>query len=98
MRATEIGESLLQEEIEIYSEKYDVHGAIRDYGFVTKLFFDYEGKKIEMGIHRNPLKREGWGEIGITTIESYIQNLTSHKKERKLQLHYWYRYYIKPGY
>ncbi|MBQ7587787.1 MAG: hypothetical protein IJT37_07165 [Lachnospiraceae bacterium] len=35
---------LLLEEVEVYSEKYDIHGTVRDYGMVTKLFFTYDGK------------------------------------------------------
>ena len=37
-----MAESLLEKEIDVYSEKYDVHGVVRDYGMVTKLFFTYE--------------------------------------------------------
>ncbi len=33
----EMAESMLREEVEVYSEKYDVHGVVRDYGMVTKL-------------------------------------------------------------
>ena len=43
-----MAESLLEKEIDVYSEKYDVHGIVRDYGMVTKLFFTYEGKEIVM--------------------------------------------------
>ena len=41
-----MAESMLREEVEVYSEKYDIHGVVRDYGMVTKLFFTYEGKDI----------------------------------------------------
>ena len=37
-----MAKSMLREEIEVYSEKYNIHGTIRDYGMVTKLFFSYE--------------------------------------------------------
>lgn len=43
-----MAESMLREEVEVYSEKYDIHGVVRDYGMVTKLFFTYEGKDIVM--------------------------------------------------
>ena len=36
-----MAESMLREEVEVYSEKYDIHGVVRDYGMVTKLFFTY---------------------------------------------------------
>ncbi len=85
-----MAESLHKEEIEVYSEKYDIHGTVRDYGVVTKLFFTYEGKEIVMGIHRNILKGEKHEDLGKNIIESFIANLTSHKEGRKLQLHYWY--------
>ena len=83
-------ESMLEKEIEVYSEKYDVHGVIRDYGIVTKLFFNYGGKEIEMAIHRNPLLGEKFEDVGRETIEAYIDKLSSIEKARKLQLHYWY--------
>ena len=81
---------MLKEEIEIYSEKYNIHGVVRDYGAVTKLSFSYEGKDIEMAIHRNILLGERLGDVGRDTMESYITNLTSHESGRKLQVHYWY--------
>ena len=31
-----MAKSLLEEEVEVYSEKYDIHGVVRDYGMVTK--------------------------------------------------------------
>ena len=85
-----MAESLLEKEIDVYSEKYDVHGVVRDYGMVTKLFFTYEGKEIVMGVHRNILKGEKYEDLGRNIIESYIANLASHEEGRKLQLHYWY--------
>lgn len=85
-----MAESLLRDEIEVYSEMYDIHGTVRDYGVVTKLFFTYEGKEIVMGIHRNILEGEKYEDIGRNIIESYITNLASHEEGKKLQLHYWY--------
>ena len=41
-----MAESLLEKEIDVYSEKYDVHGIVRDYGMGTKLFFTYEGNAL----------------------------------------------------
>ncbi|MCR5511105.1 MAG: hypothetical protein K6F54_09175 [Lachnospiraceae bacterium] len=86
-----MAKSMLREEIEVYSEKYDVHGVVRDYGMVTKLFFTYEGKEIEMGIDRNvEFFGKNYEDFGKSIIESYIANLAAHEEGRKLQLHYWY--------
>ena len=83
--------SMLKEEIEIYSEKYGIHGVVRDYGFVTKLLFTYEGKEIEMGIDRNvEFFGKTYEDVGRSIIDSYVTNLAAHKEGRKLQLHYWY--------
>ncbi len=81
---------ILVNEITVYSEKYEVHGLIKDYGFVTKLIFSYGDKEIEMGIHKNPLKEITFEDLGKDIIESYISNLASGSDGRKLQLHYWY--------
>ncbi len=81
---------LLRDEIEVFSEKHDVRGTVRDYGVVTKLFFTYEGKEIVMAIQRNILNDERYEDLGRNIIESYIENLASHEEGRKLQLHYWY--------
>ena len=51
---------MLEKEIPVYSEKYDIHGVIRDYGMVTKLFFTYKDKEIVMGIRRNVLYDEAY--------------------------------------
>ncbi len=85
-----MAESMPRKEIEVYSEKYDIHGLIRDYKMVTKLFFAYEGKEIVMGIHRNILEDEKFEDIGRDIIDSYVTNLVANEEERKLQLHYWY--------
>lgn len=85
-----MAESMLEKEIEVYSERYDVHGVVRDYGMVTKLFFTYEGKEIVMGIKRNVLENEKYEDIGRNIIESYVTNLAAHEEGKKLQLHYWY--------
>ncbi len=82
--------TMLKQEISVYSERYDVHGVVRDYGVVTKLFFCYGGKEIVMGIDQNPIKGETFELIGKELIDSYISKLTVARKERKLQLHYWY--------
>ncbi len=83
-----MSESILREEIPVYSKKHDVHGVVKDYGIVTKLFFTYDEREIEMGIDRNPLKNESFEDIGRRLIESYIEDLSV--SGRKLQLHYWY--------
>lgn len=82
--------SLLREEIQVYSEKYGIQGTIRDYGFVTKLFFTYDGREIVMGINRDILRDERYEDIGRNMIDSYVTNLASHREGKKLQLHYWY--------
>ena len=84
-----MAESLLKEEIEFYSKKHDIHGTVRDYGMVTKLFFEYEGREIVMGIHRNILKGEKYEDIGRDIMETFVENLAP-CKERKTMLHYWY--------
>lgn len=43
---------ILKQEIAVYSEKYNVQGKVMDYGVVTKLVFNYDGKDIEIGIVR----------------------------------------------
>ena len=85
-----MAESMLREEVEVYSEKYDIHGVVRDYGMVTKLFFTYQGKDIVMGVHRNILKGEKYEDLGRNIIDSYVTNLATHEEGKKLQLHYWY--------
>lgn len=40
----------LRQEIPVYSEKYGVHGKVLDYGVVTKLVFNYDGKDLEVGM------------------------------------------------
>ena len=37
---------ILKQEIAVYSEKYNVQGKVMDYGVVTKLVFNYDGKDI----------------------------------------------------
>ena len=81
---------MLEKEIPVYSEKYDVHGVIRDYGMVTKLFFTYKDREIVMGIRRNVLYDKAYEELGKNIIESYVDKLATPEKGRKLQLHYWY--------
>ena len=83
-----MAEKLLEEEVEVHSEKYDVHGTVRDYGFVTKLSFLYDGREITIAIHRNVLKKERLEDAGRDVMESYIENLSTDR--RKLMLHYWY--------
>ena len=85
-----MSKTMLKEEVEIYSDKFDIRGIVRDYGAVTKLSFSYEGKHIEMAIHRNIIQGERLGDAGRNTMESYISNLASHENGRKLQFHYWY--------
>lgn len=85
-----MSESMLREEIEVYSQKYDIHGVIKDYGFVTKLFFTYMGKEIIMGVRNYRLKGETYEDIGRNIIDSYVENLVNPDRVDKLQLHYWY--------
>ncbi len=73
---------MLREEKAVYSEKYDIHGVVRDYGVVTKLFFTYEGNEIVMGIQRNVLKDEKYEDIGREIIESSITNMAVNKEGR----------------
>ena len=85
-----MAKSFLREEIEVYSEKYDIHGMVRDYGIVTKLFFTHEGKEIVMGIQRGIPPHENLKELGQNIIETYVEHLASYAEGRKPQLHYWY--------
>lgn len=85
-----MADTMIRNEIPVYSEKYGVHGVIRDFGVVTKLYFSYDDKKIEMGINKNPLKDIAFEDLGRDIIESYIMNLVSNSDGRKLQLHYWH--------
>ena len=82
--------TMLKEEIEVYSDTHDIYGVIKDYGFVTKLFFSYKGKEIVMGINRNPLRGEKFEEIGSRLIDTYVSDMASPESERKIMLHYWY--------
>lgn len=41
-----MGKSMLIREIPVYSEEFDIHGVIKDYGVVTKLFFTYENRDL----------------------------------------------------
>ena len=59
-------------EIEVYSEKYDIHGIIRNYGKDKKLFFTYKGKNVEMGLHDKSHKNRKIEDIGRDAIEAYI--------------------------
>lgn len=77
-----------KKEINVYSEKYDIKGVVKDYGMVTKLSFSYGGRCIEMGIDRNPLEKESFEKLGQQIIESYIDNLVT--EDRKITLHYWH--------
>ena len=86
-----MAETMLKEEIPVYSERNDVHGIIRDYGMVTKLFFSHAGKDIVMGLSRDPFADvKTVAERSRDLIDSYIENLTVAGGDRKLQLHYWH--------
>ena len=79
---------MLQRKITVSSEKYGVVGEIYDYGVVTKLFFSYQGRKVEIGLNRIwEDTEEAWKSIGQKTIDSYIENLTT--EELKTMLFYW---------
>ncbi len=85
-----MSESMLEQEISVYSEKYDIHGVIRDYGVVVKLLFSYRGKELSMGICRHLYGRKNFEEIGKELIESYVAFLAIHDDQQKIKLHYWY--------
>ena len=44
--------SMLEQEINVYSDKYDIKGVKKDYGMVIKLVFSYNGRRIVMGMSR----------------------------------------------
>lgn len=79
---------MLREVIDVYSEKNDVRGVIKDYGVVAKLFFSYGGRDIEMGINRNPLRKDSFEAMGQRIIDAYIANLDPGKRD--IRLYDWY--------
>ena len=81
-------EPLFEKEYKIYSEKYDVHGMVKDFGVVIKLIFNYRGKAVEMRLLRGV--DTDFEELSKNLIESYIENLAVPNDKRKLQLHYWH--------
>lgn len=83
-----MSDSMLEKEYNVYSEKYDIHGVVKDYGVAIKLIFTFEGKEVEMGLSRGI--DTDYKKLGKDLIESYIEKLASPNGERKLQLHYWY--------
>ena len=88
MGEKKMAESMLRKEIEVYSQKYDIKGVIRDYGVVVKLFFTYQGRDIEIALDVNPLECEKYELTGQQIIDFYISNLaTEHKK---ISLYDWY--------
>ncbi len=88
---TDMANTMLKREFNVYSKKNDIHGVIKDYGVVTKLLFTYDGKDIEMGIERNlDLFGVTYEEVGRDIIDSYVANLAVHDEGRKLQFHFWY--------
>lgn len=84
---------LLVEKYEVYSEKYKVHGEIRDFSFAIKLKFQYEDKEIEMAVGR-PFpddSEEAFKKLGEETINVYIEKLLSGEiKIQRTMLHYWH--------
>lgn len=78
---------------DIYSEKYDIKGAIQDWMFSFDVVFEYEGKSVRIALDRPfPFPgEEGLKQIGIEAIETYMEKLKSGKvTERKTMLHEWY--------
>lgn len=85
-----MSDSMLREEIKVYSDKYDISGVIKNYGMAVILFFSYVGRKHEIGIERNLFNGETYEELGRSIIESYIENFAKYDTGRKQELHYWY--------
>ena len=84
---------LLQKRLKVYSEKYDACGEILDYGFLTKLRFDYKDKEIEMAINRPFLNNgeKAFKKLGEETINTYIEKLLSGEiKVPRTMLRYWH--------
>ncbi len=79
--------SMLEQEINVYSDKYDIKGVIKDYGMVIKLVFSYNGRRIVMGMSR-PFPGSSYELLGRQIIDSYVDNLVNDNE--KLMLHYWY--------
>lgn len=85
-----MADSMLIKETDVYSSKHDIHGVVRDYGVVTKLFFTYAGKDMVMGIDHFLQAGNSMEEIGRDIIDAYVSTHPAHIANRKLQLHYWY--------
>lgn len=88
-----MGEGLLDKKIEVYSEKYDIHGEILDYGFVIILKFFYEENEVEMAIDRPfPDSSEAaFKKVGEEMINVYIEKLLSGEiKIARTMLRYWH--------
>ncbi len=89
-----IAESMLKRKFEIYSEKYDIYGYVRDYGEIAELFFNYHDDWVALEINRKPLLDTPLEEVAKDVIESCIASMRvkviGEEKKRKLQLHYWY--------
>lgn len=66
--------SMLEQEINVYSDKYDIKGVIKDYGMVIKLVFSYNGRRIVMGMSR-PFPGSSYELLGQQIIDSYVDNL-----------------------
>ena len=72
--------------IELYSEKYDTHGLIEDFGFARYLSFKYNDIKHFVGLwdtNSDELK-----EKGLEMMENYIGYLTENPTD--VFLHYWH--------
>ena len=79
--------------IEVYSKKHDIHGQILDYHVVIKLRFEFNGRKIEMGLQRpfpNPGEEE-YQKLGEEIINTYVEKILNGEITiPKTMLHYWY--------
>ena len=84
-----MAKSMLEEKIEIKSEKYGTEGVILDYGMVIKLQFTHEGKDVEMGMSR-PLERDDLIKRAIGCMDTYVEQLALPANGRPTKLFNWY--------
>lgn len=85
---------------DIYSGKYDIKGEVMDWQFSFDVVFEYAGKSKRIALKRPfPFPgEEGIKQMGIETIETYVEKLLSGEiKERKPMLHYWYLTEVEQG-
>lgn len=80
---------IFKQRLNVYSKKHNIYGVVLDFGMVTKLYFSWKGKDVEIGIKVNPLRHESLEEKAIACMDTYIDDLSS-PVEKSTMLHHWY--------